>query len=216
VLAVAALSSLALLFVYALALAAMCRLALDQLPSRRLLPFGHQESRLYAALLRFALLMSLLIILVCVIGAQLGRYLPDLRTPFATAATVGMLLLALRLGFLLPAIAMAAPQGVVLRKSWALSRGAVPRLLVVAIAMVLPGLALEAAGELLGRALQLSPSRWGANTIQAHIELFNRFLPFFSVLLSVSILLVLALQAIASVTAYRALANGSPADGHAR
>lgn len=216
VLAVAGLSALVLLFVYALILAAICDLALGHPPPRRPVPMGHQEWRLYAALLRFGLVMIVLVILACVADALLTRVLPGIGVFFATAVGAGLLLLALRIGFLLPAVAMATPQGVVLRTSWRMSHGLVMRLLVVAAVLVIPGVVLELLGETFGRVVHVFPSTNGAGTIQAHIMTFTQFLPYFSVLLSISVVSILSLQAIASVTVYRALTGDAPADGHAR
>jgi hypothetical protein len=209
VLAVAGVAALLLLFVYSAALAAVTGLALGQHNGVSLLRIGHREYRLYAALLRFALVALTLLVVVFVFYAMLRSWMIEFHPLAGLLILLTMLALSLRLGFLLPAVAVATPQGVVLRRCWDLSRGNFWRLAAVAAILLLPGLVLELVGEWLGRLAGIFPRIDGVYNLEGHIKLFFLVGPAFAILISLAALLTLVLQAAASVAVYRALTAAS-------
>ena len=210
VLALTAVAVLIMLFIYNIALAAVTDLALGHVGPPALIKLGHPEYRLYAASLRFVLMMVIPIAMGTIICIELQRIVPGLLPIAEVLVVAGLLVLALRIGFLLPAVAMATRQGEVLRRSWVLSRGIFLRLLAIAVIMVLPGVVFEFLGETFGRMAGVFPVPSGGSTLERHILLFQNIAPAFAALLSLSALLILVMQAIASAKVYRVLVGKTP------
>ena len=211
VLGLVAASVLLLLFVYTLALAAVTDLALGHYRPGGIfsIRIGHQEGRLYAASLRLLLLMTILfaaayLILLGIRSAGLG-VITQIVLEVGIAGTLAAI--ALRLGFLLPAVAMAERRGVVIRKCWKLSDGIFFQLLLLAIAVLLPGFLMELLGEFVVRATQ--PALYVNGALQNDINTFRHVAPLFSIVFWLPVMLTTVLYAIASTTIYRALKNSS-------
>jgi hypothetical protein len=213
VLGLASASVLMLLFVYTLALGAVVDLALGHQRQRGLfsIRIGHQEGRLYAASLRFLLLMIVLaaaayLLVLGIKTARLG-YIVEYAAEFGIAAI--LIAVALRLGFLLPAVAMAETRGVIIRKSWKLADGIFLKLLLFTIVVVLPGLLMELLGELVARAMRPYPALYANGALRDNIIAFRHVAPVFSMLFCLPVMLTTLLYAIASTTIYRALVGTS-------
>ncbi len=205
-LAVSCLAVLLLLFLYAVVLSAVLKLRLGRESGPHMLQLDHQVYRLYAALLRFVLLMGVLLVFGILAGNFFHDFLPDLEGFADFGIMLGLVFLAIRVGFLLPAVAIVTPDGVVLRRSWALSRGRMWQFLLLALILTLPGLALEFAGEYLGRLAHVFPAANGEATLKAYMDLLDHIVPPFAILVSLSMTLTITLEGLASAAAYDALA----------
>ena len=197
-------SVLLLLFVATLAVAAVTNLVLGHHQRSGLfsIHIGYQEFRLYAASVRLLLLMITLLALASLIGwAIQGTTLG-----YAVEAGIVAILvaIALRMGFLLPAVAIAEPRGVIIRRSWNLSEGIVPQLFLFTIAVALPGIVIEVLGELVVRATRLLPILHANGSLRDNIAVFRLTTPIFSILFCVPVMLITLLYAIASAKIYQA------------
>ena len=211
VLGLVAASVLLLLFVYTLTLAAVTDLALGHHRQGGVfsIRIGHQEGRLYAASLRLLLLMTILIAAayLIILGIRTAGFGHTAQYALEMGIAGTLAVIALRLGFLLPAVAMGERRGVVIRKCWKFSDGIFLPLLLIAIAVVLPGLLLELLGELIARTTQ--PALYVSGALQNDINTFRHVAPIFSILFWLPVMLTTVLYAIASTTIYRALKNNS-------
>ena len=197
-------SVLLLLFVVTLAVAAVTNLALgdDRKSGLFSIRISYQEFRLYAAWVRLLLLMITLIALASLIGWAIQG--GALGYAVETGIVAILVAIALRMGFLLPAVAIAEPRGVIIRRSWNLSEGIVPQLFLFTIAVALPGIVIEVLGELVVRATRLLPILHANGSLRDNIAVFRLTTPIFSILFCVPVMLITLLYAIASAKIYQA------------
>lgn len=197
------------LLLYMLAVAAVSRLALGQKNpgSWFSLRLGHQEGRLYAASLRFMLLMFVLVAAAWLTLFGLGKVgaSPVVQDVAGALLVAVLAVLALRAGFLLPAVAIATRSGLVIRSAWRLSSGIVLPLVVIVLAVGVPGILLELAGEAVSHSVSAVAAGIHPDTIRDRILLVRAISPTFAIFTSLSIMLVLTLQAIASAIVYQDL-----------
>lgn len=168
---------------------------------------ARQDWRLYAAYLRFLLVLSgyfSAVYLVCALALPaLGAGRTTIGIVSASAAIAGFYILFARIGFLIPAI-VAGSTGTVLRKALHDGSGTFCRNLLLAVFLSVPGLVIQAAGEVLFKA--------GTGSIRGvkldlPIMLYARALetrlPEFALLFSLSGFVTLVLFTTGSVLCYR-------------
>jgi hypothetical protein len=168
---------------------------------------ARQDWRLYAAYLRFLLVLSgyfSAVYLVCVLALPaLGAGRTTVGIVSVSAAIAGFYILFARIGFLIPGI-VAGSTGTVLRKALHEGSGNFCRNLVLAVLLSVPGLVVQSAGEVLFKA--------GTGSIRGvkldlPIMLYARALetrlPEFALLFSLSGFVTLALFTAGSVLCYR-------------
>lgn len=144
------------LFCYAVAVGAIADLALGRAPKNIWLRFRaeRQEWRIYAAYLRFLLLITVVLVSVYVISTYLVP-LSAVAPAFSAwgltvAAAAAILWLTARIGFLVAPV-VARSKGTVLRKAWRRSAHDLWRNCWLILFLLVPGLLVQLAGELLLR-----------------------------------------------------------------
>src|SRR5258708_6471271 len=145
------------LFCYAIAVAAITNLALGKVERRRWFHFGaqRQEWRVYAAYMRFLLLLGVVFISVYLFSTYVGPLLAAMQNAVRwTLTTLSVLIvfsLTARVGFLVAPV-VAASEGPVLRKAWQQSARDFWRNCGLIVLLVVPGLLVQIPGEYVLRA----------------------------------------------------------------
>ncbi len=146
------------LFCYAIAVAAISNLVLGKVERRR--PWFHfgaerQEWRVYAAYMRFLLLLGLLFVSVFLFSTYAGPLFASAqnstRWALTTLSVVIVFSLTARVGFLVAPV-VATSEGPVLRKAWQESARDFWRNCGLIILLIVPGLLVQIAGEYVLRA----------------------------------------------------------------
>lgn len=208
VLGLATAGLLAILFLHAVVSAAVCELEFGK-TSRAGWPYFHitrQEWRLYAALLRF-----LLVVLVYIAAVEVARWLAGMLIAPDTAAWTSVILLVgglfwlfVRLGFLITPIAVAQTRGKILRSAWRFSAGRFWPIATITVTLIVPGVLVELLGENLMHAIGVFPLFTGADSVAHIAAAFRQMLPIFVIIVSISYALVTVLLTSASFFVYRA------------
>lgn len=206
-------ATLLLLLLYSIISATVCDAVLKPKASPApVFRLGYFEWRLYAAVLRLTLLTVSISLVIGAIIAILRMVITEsgYSSVIELVWAVILITLIVRLAFLLPAITIAEERGLVIRRAWLLSYGWSSNIFVIAVALVLPGLAVELAGEYIAKSLDLAVMPTGANLIERQTQLLLNVLPYFVLLFSLTAVLTIALQSIASALVYRALQGELP------
>lgn len=168
---------------------------------------ARQDWRLYAAYLRFLLVLSgylSAVYLLCALALPvLGADRTTIGIISLSAAIAGFYVLFARIGFLIPAV-VAGSTGTVLRKALHEGSGDFWRNLVLALLLSLPGLLIQAAGEALFKAGSGSIHNVKLDLpIMLYARALETRLPEFALVFSLSIFVTLVLFAAGSVLCYR-------------
>lgn len=211
-------------FLVVMVVVALTELAFGQEPNRAWIYFRVQrvEWRLYAAILRFALVLTAFLASASAISwaiaeatgtgagdAYRGGWL-DWGTWIVVAA--GTLFLTARIAFLMPAIAV-AEKGPVARRAWSLGRRDFPRLVLIVVLLALPGMVFQAVAEIVLRVGGVLPPVGAGTPVAQYPTLIRDFLPGFLAITVPSWLVHLPLFSAGAVAAYRQLAASNGQKG---
>jgi len=192
------------LFFYTNAVVSVTNLALERPRDTRWLSLraGRQEWLLFSAYLRFLLLLVALVACLWDVSVFMGATLAMPRDVswLATAVVVmtGTFWLFVRIGFLLPPIAVRG-EGPVFRLAWKQSGKDFWRITAVVVLLLIPGLLVQWVGELLLRASSSVPADVQAMPIADYAQFMERTLGTGIVTTSLSFLLTIVLLSAGAV-----------------
>jgi hypothetical protein len=198
------------LFCYAIAVAAISNLVLGKVERRR--PWFHfgaerQEWRVYAAYMRFLLLLGLVFVSVYLFSTYVGPLLASAqnttRWMLTTLSFLIVFCLTARVGFLVAPV-VATSEGPVLRKAWQQSARDFWRNCGLIILLIVPGLLVQIAGEYVLRAWV--PHVAGNLSFADYTRVMGGMLGSFLVVVSLSSFVTIVLLTVGAVAAYQ---NGS-------
>jgi hypothetical protein len=196
------------LFCYAIAVGAVADLALGRAPKIAWFHFRakRQEWRIYAAYLRFLLLLMVVLVSVYLISTYLTPLfaLPPAFFTWALtiAAVAAIVWLTARTGFLVAPI-VATSKGAVLRKAWRRSAHDLWRNCWLILFLFVPGLLVEIAGEYLVR-LGGGPLRMANDLpVADYARLLEQTLGGFLCVVSVAAFVTIVLMTVGGVAVYR-------------
>jgi hypothetical protein len=207
VLGIAAAALLLLLFLHSMICAAVAGVLLDR-PERPIsyLRARRREWRLYAANLRFMFVAAVML------GALRGllSFMPPgiPRLASGLLALVFAVWLFARAWFLITPASVMHYQGPVLRRAWRLSDGNAPCLAILLVALLVPGLAFEAAAEVTLHAAGMLPAGFAGWSFVNAVSLYTQYLPVMSGLVALVYLLSVLLLVAGQVAVFRQLADG--------
>src|SRR6266567_2279526 len=195
------------LFCYAIAVAAISNLVLGKVERRR--PWFHfgaerQEWRVYAAYMRFLLLLGLLFVSVFLFSTYAGPLFASAqnstRWALTTLSVVIVFSLTARVGFLVAPV-VATSEGPVLRKAWQESARDFWRNCGLIILLIVPGLLVQIAGEYVLRAWV--PHVAGNLSFADYTREMGGMLGSFLVVVSLSSFVTIVLLTVGAVGAYQ-------------
>jgi hypothetical protein len=195
------------LFFYAAVVAAASNLALGKKAKNARLNFKieRQEWRLYAAYLRFLLLLCVVFVSVYLLAAYVAPLFPGTAalSPwiFAFLCATAVFWLTARIGFLIAPV-VAAGEGPVLRKAWRQSSPDLWRNCTLIVLLLIPGLLVQIAGEYALRIGAGAPRVSGNLSLPEYARLVGQMLGGFLAVLSVSLLVTIALLTFGALAAY--------------
>jgi len=195
------------LFCYAIAVAAISNLVLGKAERRR--PWFHfgaerQEWRVYAAYMRFLLLLGLLFVSVFLFSTYAGPLFASAqnstRWALTTLSVLIVFCLTARVGFLVAPV-VATSEGPVLRKAWQESARDFWRNCGLIILLIVPGLLVQIAGEYVLRAWV--PRVAGNLSFADYTREMGGMLGSFLVVVSLSSFVTIVLLTVGAVAAYQ-------------
>jgi hypothetical protein len=196
------------LFCYAIAVAAITNLALGKVERHRWFHFGaqRQEWRVYAAYMRFLLLLGLVFISVYLFSTYVGPLLAAaqnaLRGTLTTLSVLIVFCLTARIGFLVAPV-VAASEGPVLRKAWQQSARDFWRNCGLIILLIVPGLLVQIAGEYVLQFGAWAPHVAGNLSFADYTRVMGGMLGSFLVVVSLSSFVTIVLLTVGAVAAYQ-------------
>ena len=196
------------LFFYAVAVAAATNLALGKKTGNTGVTFKieRQEWRLYAAYLRFLLLLCVVLVSVYLLSAYVAPLLSVTAnlSPwfFVLVCAIAVFWLTARIGFLIAPV-VAGSEGPVLRKAWQLSRRDLWRNCGLIILLLAPGFLVEVAGEYALRLGAGAPRVGGNLPLADYARLIGQMLGGFLAVLSVSSFVSIVLLTLGALAAYQ-------------
>jgi len=177
------------------------------------LQFARREWRLYSANLRGLVLNLPLVVAVEMAGNVLGAAFPQFALLWGALSVVAILLglVAIEAMFFLLAPAVTIlEKGQILRRSRRISNAAFGKLSVVVVIMLIPGILLENAGELVTRLAGYAQLNTTVSTLPEAVAAFRTILPELLALLVVPYVVTVALLTGAGMRAYRVLVSPKP------
>jgi hypothetical protein len=195
------------LFLYTSAIVSVTNLALERPRDSRWISLraGRQEWLLFWAYLRFLLLIVALVVCLWEVSvlAEAALAMPRDVSWLATAVVVmaGTFWLFLRIGFLLPPIAVRAEEPV-LRLAWKRSGKDFWRITAVVVLLLVPGLMVQLVGEWLLRAWNSVPSDVQAIPIADYAQFMERTLGTGILTTSLSFLVTIVLLSAGAVAVH--------------
>ena len=195
------------LFCYAIAVGAIADLALGKAPKTAWLHFRaeRQEWRLYAAYLRFLLLLMVVFVAVYLISTYLAPLfaVPPAFSVWALtiAAAAAIFWLTARIGFLVAPV-VATSKGTVLRKAWLRSAHDLWRNFWLILFLLVPGLLVQLAGEFLLRLVEDPPRLANQLPVADYARLLEQTLGGFLSVVSVTAFVTIVLLTVGGVAAY--------------
>ena len=196
------------LFCYAIAVVAITNLALGKVEPGAWFHFRAERQvwRVYAAYMRFLLLLSLVFISVYLFSAYVAPLLPVARNSMRWALTILSVLavycLTARVGFLIAPV-VAAGEGPVLRRAWQQSASDFWRNCGLIILLIVPGLLVQVAGEYVLQFGAWAPA-WPANlSFAAYTRVMGEMLGSFLVVVSLSSFVTIVLLTVGAVAVYQ-------------
>ena len=196
------------LFCYAIAVAAITNLALGKPERRPWFRFGaeRQEWRVYAAYMRFLLLLGLVFISVYLFSTYVGPLLAPAqdaaRWTLTTLSVVVIFSLTARVGFLVAPV-VATSEGPVLRKAWQQSARDFWRNCGLIILLVAPGLLVQIAGEYVLQFGAWAPHLGGNLSFADYTRVMGGMLGSILVVVSLSSFVTIVLLTVGAVAAYQ-------------
>jgi hypothetical protein len=195
-------------FLHSVIMATVAALALGLEDGRwKFFHITRREWRLYAANLRL-----LLVTVIWVVAMQILQFgVAKLSWPahFGVALNLlmagGLGLLAVRIWFLVAPVSVAKIKGQILRRSWRLSARVYWRLAAIAAVLLLMGLAMEAAGEIIMRASGMIAPFPKASSLAEFAANYRKILPFVTITIGIAYLIGSVLLVAARVYVYRQL-----------
>ena len=197
------------LFCYAIAVAAISNLVLGKVKRRR--PWFHfgaerHEWRVYAAYMRFLLLLGLVFVSVYLFSTYVGPLLATAhnatRWTLTTLSVVIVFSLTARLGFLVAPV-VATSEGPVLRKAWQESARDFWRNCGLIILLIAPGLLVQIAGEYVLQFGAWVPRVAGNLSFAEYTRVMGGMLGSFLVVVSLSSFVTIVLLTVGAVAAYQ-------------
>ena len=210
VLGLATAGLLVTLFMHSIIVSAVASLALGLEESGwKYFQAGRRAWRLYAANLRFMLVIAVFIAAVLVGEAVMGRLAATAGSIWIAdiAMGVGLYWLAVRFAFLIAPIAVAKRDGEILRRGWRLSSGHFWSITAIAVVTVLPGFAVEFAGEFLMRLFGTFPDLGSSGSLASIAAMYRQVLPDVLIAVGIGYLVGVVLLTLARVSFYRQLAD---------
>jgi hypothetical protein len=196
------------LFCYAIAVAAISNLVLGKAERRPWFHFGaeRQEWRVYAAYMRFLLLLGLVFISVYLFSTYVGPLLSGAENAVRWSLTIlGVLIvfcLTARVGFLVAPV-VAASEGPVLRRAWRQSASDFWRNCGLIILLIVPGLLVQVAGEYVLQFGAWAPHVARNLSFAAYTRVMGEMLGSFLIVVSLSSFVTIALLTVGAVAAYQ-------------
>ena len=196
------------LFCYAIAVVSITNLALGKVERHDWFRFRaeRQTWRVYAAYMRFLLLLCLVFISVYLFSAYVAPFLSVATTSMRWALTILSVLviycLTARVGFLIAPV-VAAGEGPVLRKAWQLSARDFWRNCVLILLLIVPGLLVQVAGEYVLQFGAWAPRVAGTLSFAAYTRVMGEMLGSFLVVVSLSSFVTIVLLTVGAVAVYQ-------------
>jgi hypothetical protein len=196
------------LFCYAIAVVAITNLALERIEPGAWFRFRAERQvwRVYAAYMRFLLLISVVFISVYLFSTYMAPLLPVGRNSMRWALTVLSVLavycLTARVGFLIAPV-VAGGEGPVLRKAWQQSAPDFWRNGGLIILLLVPGLLVQVAGEYGLRFGAWAPRAAGNLSFAAYTRIMGEMLGSFLVVVSLSSFVTIVLLTVGAVAVYQ-------------
>jgi hypothetical protein len=203
------------LFCYAVAVVAITNLALGNSPGAAWVRFRteRRDWRVYAAYLRFLLLLALMFVAVYAVSAAVTLFAATARNWIYWVLTIGSVLaiwwLTARIGFLIAPV-VASSEGPVLRRAWLQSAPDAWRNCILIALLLIPGLLVQAAGEYAFRFHELTPRLNGNLPLADYAVVIRDMLGSIIFVISLSSFVTVVLLTAGAVAAYRGA--GSQAD----
>jgi hypothetical protein len=197
------------LFCYAIAVAAISNLVLGKVERRR--PWFHfgaerQEWRVYAAYMRFLLLLALVFVSVYLFSTYVGPLFATaqnaVRWALAILSAVAVFCLTARVGFLVAPV-VATSEGPVLRRAWQQSARDFWRNCGLIILLIVPGLLVQIAGEYVLKFGAWTPQMAGNLSFADYTRVMGGMLGSFLVVVSLSSFVTIVLLTAGAVAAYQ-------------
>ena len=196
------------LFCYAIAVTAITNMALGKIERRPWFhfPAERQVWRVFAAYMRFLLLLSVVFIAVYLLSVYVAPLLAVAGNFMHWALTILSVLsvyfLTARVGFLIAPV-VAASEGTVLRKAWQQSASDFWRNCGLITILIVPGLLVQVAGEYVLQLGAWAPRLVGSLSFVAYTRAMEEMLGGFLVVVSLSSFVTLVLLTVGAVAAYQ-------------
>ena len=196
------------LFCYAIAVTAITNLALGKVEQGPWLHFRveRQEWRVYAAYMRFLLLLSLVFVSVYLLSTYgtplLAVAQNSMRWALTALSALFVFFLTARVGFLVAPM-VAASEGPVLRKAWQQSARDFWRNGGLLILLIVPGLLVQVAGEYVLQFGAWAPRVAGTLSFADYTRVMGEMLGSFLVVVSLSSFVTIVLLTVGAVAAYQ-------------
>ena len=170
---------------------------------------GRREVRLYAANLRFILICAGFIVVMRMTEFGMARFAPSAGAVWIVDIVMGggLCWLAVRLGFLIPPIAVAKREGEILRRGWRLSLGHFWSMAAIAVVLALPGFAVELAGEFVMQLCGISLQFDRYSSLASLVAAYRGILPNVLVAVGIGYVVAIILLTAARVSVYRQLVD---------
>jgi hypothetical protein len=208
VLGLATAGLLVTLFMHSIIVSAIASLALGlEEGGWKYFRVGRRVWRLYAADLRFMLVIAAFITAMLVGEAAMSRFAAMAGYLWIAdiAMGVGLYWLAVRFAFLIVPIAVAKRDGEILRRGWRLSSGHFWSITAITVVLVFPGFAVEFAGEFLMRLCGVFPELESSGSLASLVALYREILPAVLIAIGIGYLVAVVLLTAARVSVYRQL-----------
>jgi len=196
------------LFCYAIAVGSIGKLALGKEPRGAWLHFraDRQEWRLYAAYLRFLLLISLVVLSAYLLATYLAPLFAVPRIvaiwTLGMASAMAVFWLTVRVGFLIAPV-VAGSEGPVLRRALAESGQDFWRNAGLIVLLLVPGTLVQIAGEYVLRIGLGAPPLTGNLALADYVQVMGRTLAGFLVVVSLSSFVTVGLLTLGAMGAYQ-------------
>lgn len=202
VLGIASAGLLVTLFMHAVLTASATSLALGvPLPGWRYLHISRQEWRVYAAYLRYTAACAAFVVIVQVLLFAARMIGAEISIPVALIVVAGLFFLFVRIGLLIPVIAVSTEKGPILRTAWRLSRGHGGSLAAIAAVPLVGAAGIELLGEAIIRVFGFSLA--GTASLVSIIDRYRAVLPQFLTVVAVAYLFASLVLSAASASVYR-------------
>lgn len=218
ILGIASLAFFSMLFIHVVLRASIAALVLGQpSPGWTFFPAGHPIWRLYAANLRLMLLGAPVAAIVLKYGALPGRPTPLFADPdylsypvlIDALALAIFVYLAARILFLMPPVVL-SERGQIVRRAWRLGSGNVWRMIIISVALAVPGVLLQIVVETIFQAFGMLPTITVGATLSEIVRVLQHNLPQLILSWFLGYLLNMILMVVGGAYAYRHITAQTP------